>query len=247
MATPTPLRVATAALGRLPRLAQPHLTSTMVRLIDSAIDGFPSFPAAKTIAAKALERGGDPDRGVELVIRRHLGLASAQGFLTNIGGIVSALIGIPANLTGIVLVQIRLVACLAHLYGYNIDDARVRTAIAMCVLGEPELNRLLAAGLLPSTPLAVATSPVYDPRLHAYVADRVLDRLLRQSGGKGLAGMIVRRTPILGGGVGSVADLIDTERVSRCARTQLVRRRPVGVGSTCHPAHADTLGAVRFT
>ncbi|MCL2736784.1 MAG: EcsC family protein [Propionibacteriaceae bacterium] len=213
------------ALVKLPQAAGPMLTSAMVRLVDMAIDGVGVVPGAKRAAARHLQRTKDVSLAVDSVVRSHVLLATAQGIVTNIGGVVSALIGTPINATGIIVVQTRMVACIAHLHGYDIDDPRVRTAIVMCLLGERELERQITAEELPTTPLAVATSPVRDPGLHAHVADRVLGHILGESAGKGIVTTVGRKAPIIGGGVAGLADWVDTVIVARCARHHLVPRR----------------------
>jgi len=215
------------AFTKIPQIAAPRLTSAMVKLIDTSIDGAGKLPGAKQTATKHLTRKGDVDKAIDSVVRQHVALATAQGVLTNIGGIVSAIVGTPVNVTGIISVQIHMVACIAHLYGYDIDDPRVRTALAMCLLGERELERQISNQQLPTTPLAVATSPVHDPVLHNTVADRVLSHIFAEAAGKGIVVTLGRKAPVIGGGVGGVADWLDTMVVSRCAKKYLVPRRPL--------------------
>ena len=219
--------VGQAALTALPQVVRPAMNSAMVKLIDMAIDGLGKIPSAKKAAGRQLLRKKDVELAVTAIEHQHEVMAAAQGLVSNIGGVVSAVIGTPINITGIVVVQVRMVACIAHLYGYDLDDPRVRTALAMCLLGERELARQIASRQLPSTPLAVATSPVYDATLHVRVADRVLSEILADAAGKGLVTTIGRKTPVIGGGVGGLADWLDTRAVARCARKQLVPRRPM--------------------
>ena len=63
------------------------------------------------------------------VIEFHVRLAGAQGFVTNLGGVVTAAVAIPANITGLALIQCRMIAGIAHLRGYDLHDPRVRNAI----------------------------------------------------------------------------------------------------------------------
>ncbi|MDR0489100.1 MAG: EcsC family protein [Propionibacteriaceae bacterium] len=217
----------TESLMRLPQIAGPRLNSAMVKLIDMAIDGVATLTPARELAAKHLQRHQGVNEAVDSIIRQHILLATIQGVISNIGGIVSMIIGTPINVTGLIVVQVRMVACIAHLHGYDLNDPRVRTALAMCLLGERELDRQIASARLPSTPAAVATSPVFDPHLHAHVADRVLHHLLSEAAGKSVVTTIGRKTPIIGGGIGGMADLLDTRMVSRCARTHFHMRRPV--------------------
>jgi len=213
----------------IPQIAAPRLTSAMVRLIDASIDGMGKFPSAKQTATRHLTRKNDVGKAVDAVVRTHVAVATAQGVVTNIGGLVSAIVGTPVNATGIISVQIHMAAGIAHLHGYDVDDPRVRTAVTMCLLGERELERQISAQELPTTPMAVATSPIPDPALLEQVADRVLNHILAESAGKGLVTTLGRKTPIIGGGVGGIADFLDTMVVSRCVKKYLVPRRPLAL------------------
>ena len=94
------------------------------------------------------------------MIDQHIRLAGVQGFVTSIGGLVTLPVALPANLTGLAIVQARMVASIAHLRGYDLDDPRVRTAVITCLLGEDGVTDRLKKSSLPTSPLAIATAPV---------------------------------------------------------------------------------------
>ena len=123
---------------------------------------------------------------------------------TNLGGIVTAIVGLPANLAAVAVVQIRLIAAIAHLRGYDIDDPRVRTALLMCLMGDA-LDQRVADHRLPR-PLTVATAPAFDPVLDQRVSEMVLGDLAGRIGGKQLAVQMLRRIPLVGGPVGGAVD-----------------------------------------
>ena len=83
------------------------------------------------------------------MIENHVRYAGAQGFVTNLGGLVTAAVTIPANITGLALIQCRMIAGIAHLRGYDLDDPRVRNAILACMLGEDAVNALVKKRKLP--------------------------------------------------------------------------------------------------
>lgn len=207
----------------------PHAAGvTLRRIAELAIDGRGRFPGARATAAKHLQRqSGSTDDAIDAIINSHIGLGSAQGFVTNLGGLVTLPIAVPSNLTGIAAVQVRMIAAIAHLRGYDIGDARVRTAIMMCLLGGEEIRRRMSAGKLPSTPLAVATAPVFDPKLEAEVSEAVLSNLLARVGGKYLPLLVTKRIPFVGGGVGAAVDGVTTYQLGKFARGELVRRRSI--------------------
>jgi hypothetical protein len=213
------------AIATIPGRVGPTAGNALLRLVDAAIDGVYTLPSAKVSAARALQRKVDADEAVEWLIGTHVAMASAQGFATNVGGVVTSIIATPANITGVVVIQVRLVACIAHLRGYDIDDRRVRTAMLMCLLGDEDLTRQIASGRLPTSPMAVATAPVSDGDLDVKVAERIVADVMANVGGKRLSSFVLRKVPLIGGGIGAVSDGYGTHVIGQCAKNQLPSRR----------------------
>ncbi|MCW2804480.1 MAG: hypothetical protein JWN06_2697 [Propionibacteriaceae bacterium] len=196
------------------------------RVLEIAIDGVGKLPSAKTVAARQMERyGGSVDEAIDSIIDIHVRLGSAQGFVTNLSGAVLLPIAIPANLAGIAVVQVRMVAAIAHLRGYDLNDSRVRTALVMCLLGGEQVARQIAKGKLPTSPMAVATAPIFDPDLDRQVAEEVVADLISRVGGKNLALVVTKRVPLVGGGIGALMDGIATHQIGKYAKSELVQRR----------------------
>nr|WP_204920358.1 EcsC family protein [Microlunatus panaciterrae] len=196
------------------------------RVLEVAIDGVGRLPSAKQVAARQLERHeGSVESAIEAVIDAHIRLGSAQGFITNLGGLATLAVTMPANVAGVAVVQVRMVAAIAHLRGYDINDDRVRTALVMCLLGGEQIAKGISNGALPTSPMAVATAPVFDPGLDRRVAEAVVSGLMSRVGGKNIALVITRRVPILGGGIGAAMDGIATYQIGKYAKSELARRR----------------------
>ena len=210
---------------RIPDLA-PDLTWTFVReSLNRAIHGVgPLPPAAKAADKQLAEQKGNVERGIHEVIENHVRYAGVQGFATNIGGLVTAAVTIPANITGLALIQCRMIAGIAHLHGYDLQDPRVRTAIMACLLGEDAVNSMVKKKQLPAPPMAIATAPAYDPDLERLVASAVASELITRIAGKRVAVAMARRVPVVGGVVGMGADGIQTWRVGRYADRELLPR-----------------------
>ncbi len=209
--------------------AAPHLTASFVhQALDRAISGVGPLDSAALAAEKQLDHHrGDQGAAVKALIESHVRLAGAQGFLTNLGGLATMPVAIPANIGGLALIQCRLVAAIAHLRGYDLDDPRVRDAVLAALLGEERLHELVRRKKLPGTPMALATAPVHDPDLDTIVANEVAGELMTRIAGKRLAYTVGRRTPIVGGVVGAGTDGYATWRIGRYVDGELLpRRRP---------------------
>lgn len=205
----------------------PSVASGYVRVVlDRAIDGFgPLRSAAASADTKLVDAGGDVEKAIAALLRMHTSLAGVQGFVTNLGGLTTAALAVPANVAGVTVVQCHLVAGIAHLRGYDLEDPRVRNAILACMLGEDAVADLVKAHRLPSSPMALATSPVHDPVLDATLSKEVTAELVGRTAGRRAVTLIGRRVPFLGGAVGGSSDAYATWQIGAYAARELRERR----------------------
>ncbi len=208
---------------RLTELA-PGLTATFVReALHRAIHGIGPLPPAASAADKQLEeQRGDVGKAIHEVIENHVRYAGAQGFLTNLGGLATMAFTVPTNISGLALVECRMIAGIAHLRGYDLDDPRVRNAVLVCLLGEEPVRRLVSEQKLPAPPMALATAPAHDPSLDRVISAEVAADLVAKVAGKKLVVTVGRRIPLVGGLVGMGADGYATWRIGRYADRELL-------------------------
>jgi hypothetical protein len=209
----------------------PELTTSFIQeALHRAIVGVGRLPAAAVTAERRLaEHGGAGtagavDEAIKDLIEQHVRYAGAQGFATNLGGLVTAAVAVPANIAGLALIQCRMVAGIAHLRGYDLDDPRVRNAILGCILGDDDVQRLVKKGLLPAPPMAIATAPAHDPHLDKLMAAEVTSELLTRVAGKRAATLVGRRIPVVGGLIGAGTDGFATWQIGRYADRELLPR-----------------------
>ena len=211
-----------------PRIAEltPNLTAGFVhQALDKAIKGVGPLDGAALAAEKQLEeQQGDSDKAIHEVIENNVRLAGAQGFVTNLGGLVTMTVTVPANISGLALIQARMVAGIAHLRGYDLADKRVRNAVLASMLGEERVLGLIRRKKLPGTPMALATAPVHDPNLDTIMANEVASELLTRIAGKRLATTVGRKVPVVGGLVGAGTDAFATWQIGRYVDRELLPR-----------------------
>ncbi|MDO5533534.1 MAG: EcsC family protein [Propionibacteriaceae bacterium] len=218
-------------VSKNPVARAPEVGGNLLRtLLETAITGTSTLPGAKSAAAKHLAKKSGIEDALESLVLTHVGLAGAQGFLTSLGGLPTLAVTLPANIAGLAVVQIRLIASIAHLRGYDIDSRQVRTAMTLCLMGREGTQKLVDSGVLPTTPLAIATAPVFDETLDQVVGEKVLGELLSRIGGRRASLLFARRVPLLGGGVGATMDGLSTIEIGGYARDVFVSRRRLGRG-----------------
>lgn len=209
-------RVGTKLAPRVTSIA-PNATSTAVlKALDGAINGVSRLPGAAAAADHALAKHHDnAERAIHHLIERHVRYAGAQGMLTNIGGLTTLAVTIPANLAGLALVECRLIAAIMHLRGYDLLDPRTRTAILACLLGPDALAIEIKKKRVPGGPNELLTATSVDPDLTARLANAVATELITRATGTRMATTVGRRVPILGGAIGAGSDGYATWKLGR--------------------------------
>lgn len=219
-------RYAAKVIGPAALHQAPALASNFVKqAFDRAVDGIGPMPGAAAAADAKLQRfDGDRERAIREVVDSHVTLAGAQGFVTNIGGLITMAVTIPANVSGLALLQVHMVGGIAHLRGYDLTDPRVRNAVLACMLGKDGVSSLVKSKKLPSSPMAIATAPAYDSALDQRIASEVATELLARVAGKRTLAALGRKMPLVGGGFGMVSDGFATYQVGRYAARELKAR-----------------------
>jgi hypothetical protein len=215
-------------VGPIARRSAPGLASGFVRqAFDRAVDGTGPLRGAAAAAERRLsDVDGDVGAAIGSLVDGHVKLAGVQGFVTNLGGVVTMAVAVPANVSGLALLQCHLVGGIAHLRGYDLADPRVRNAVLACMLGRDAVKRIVKKGTLPSSPMAIATAPAHDPSLDDRIATEVGGELLTRVVGKRGAAVLAKKMPLIGGGIGAVTDGYLTYQVGQYAARELRARRP---------------------
>ena len=202
-------------------------TNMIERLMDVGIDGRRRFDSAQQIAQIAIAEHSEPERAIDAIVRSHLLLGAAGGFITGVGGFITLPIALPANVLGFYLVATRMVGGIASVRGYDISQPEVRSAILLALVGADSDDLLKKAGYAGTGHLAnLAAQRLPGPVLLA-LNKGVGFRLLNRVGKKSLT-RYGRAVPVVGGAVGAGVDVYLLTRIAKHARQEFPpRRRPV--------------------
>ncbi len=206
--------------GRLERAA----TLLVTRLVDAGIDGVGPLEPATVVADAAGVRSKDLDAAVDDLVTSHARLAAAGGFVTGIGGFFTLPVALPANVAGFYGIATRMVAGIAHLRGYDVSRAEVRTAVLLTLVGADAKNLLHKAGMSPTGKIAdLALQRLPGPAL-MMLNKGIGFRLLAQVGRKSLS-RLGRGVPLVGGAIGAGLDFWLLRKIADSAKAEFVHRR----------------------
>src|SRR3954453_20325300 len=86
------------------------VAAVVERLVDVGIDGIGRFESAEGGGDAARREKPDVEQAIDAVVRQHVVLAAAGGFLTGLGGLFTLPVALPANVVGFYGVGTRMVA-----------------------------------------------------------------------------------------------------------------------------------------
>src|SRR3954454_8334859 len=217
----TPARVEPGNDGAVARLVQ--------ILLDAGIDGLGPLKSAKEMAQIARVSSRSADAAVAKVARNHVAKGGVGGFVTGVGGFLTMPIALPANVVEFYIGATRMVAAIATLKGYDVDDPQVRTAVLLTLVGSDADDVLAKAGLTGGTGKVVGLVGQQLPPAALLIVNKAIGfRLLRGFGEKAFA-RLGRGIPLAGGVVGGGIDVWMMKRIADHALDEFPRADPAEV------------------
>ena len=133
------------------KLNQGMIMKALDYAYDKAINGVPGFDSAEEMARDYMKNGKNQISNCNSLIRWQNAKAGTSGFLTGLGGVFTMPVAIPANLASVIYVQIRMIAAIAYMGGYNLKDDRVKSLVYVCMAGNGAKDILKDIGIVVGT------------------------------------------------------------------------------------------------
>ena len=124
---------------------------------------------------------------------------------------------LPVNLTSVLFIQIRMIAAIAYLGGYDLKDDRVKTLCFACLCGNGAREFLRNVGIEIGKKMAISALKRFPGRVFIEINKAVGFRLLTKFGERGVIN-VGKAIPGLGGIIGGGVDLVWTNAIGNQAR-----------------------------
>jgi len=188
---------------------------------DKAINGVPGLDSAEEMAATYLKGNGTLEEKVNSLIRWQNTKAGTSGFLSGLGGIMLMPIAIPANITSVMYVQVRMIAAIARMGGHDLHDDRVKALVYACLCGNAAKDIVKEMGIKIGTKLTQQAIKNVSGQVLTKINQAVGFRLLTKFGEKGIVNL-GKAIPFVGGIVGATFDSVATNTIGNIARDTFV-------------------------
>lgn len=191
---------------------------------EKAVNGVPGFDSAQEMAENYMNNDKDPVTNCNSLIRWQISKAGTSGFVTGLGGLITMPIAIPANLASVMYVQIRMIAAIAHMGGYDLRDDRVKTLVYLCMVGNGAKDITKNVGIVIGTKMTTSLVKSISGKTIAVINQRVGFRLLTKFGEKGAINL-GKAIPLVGGIIGGSFDSVTTNTIGNIARKLFIESK----------------------
>jgi hypothetical protein len=167
-----------------------------------------------------MNNGNDINNSCYSLVRWQVCKATTTGFLTSLGGIITMPATIPASLSSVIYVQIRMIASIAHMGGYDLKDDRVKSLVYLCMAGNGAKDILKDIGIVVGTKMTKQMIKSISGKTITAINQKVSIRLLTKFGETGAVNL-GKTVPVVGGLIGGAFDGNSTNLVGNIARKPL--------------------------
>jgi uncharacterized protein (DUF697 family) len=188
-------------------------------ITEKAIAGVPPLSSAEDLAQEYIIHIGykDNDERIDSLIKWESSKNFAAGFVAGIGGVMVMPVAIPAMVGASWVIQARMVAAIARIYGHSLDDDKVKTFVVLTLLGAEAVEVLREVGVKVGTKLTMEVIKRIPGKSLSAINKAVGFRLLTKAGTKGVINF-TKVVPVVGGAVGGTIDLVACRAVGKLAK-----------------------------
>lgn len=196
-------------------VSQEDIMKILDSCYDKCLNGIPKVsPSVEDMANEYLQKYKTKALACEAMLKNQITKCTTSGFITGFGGIITMPVTLPANVASVLYVQMRMIACVAYMAGFELDGDETQTFVYACLAGVA-VNELVkqasikfgvkfANGLIKKIPGKVLTK----------INQKVGFRFITKFGTKGIVNL-GKLLPGVGAVVGGGLDFVETKMIAK--------------------------------
>lgn len=203
--------------SRKNRSVKPKRERFLTRSMKKTLNGIPMVSrSVDEIADDYLSHHDTPEAAARSLTRWQVAKCGMSGSLSGLGGIVTLPATIPANIGSVMYVQMRMIAAIAKMGGYDVNSDQVQTLVYMCLTGTTIADIVKEAGIQIGEKSLTAAIKKIPGAVLTKINQKMGFRFLTKFGEKGVINL-GKLVPIAGGLIGGGVDIASTIVISRNA------------------------------
>lgn len=205
-------------------ISQEEIMQLLNKLYEQSTQGIAKVsPPIEELAADYLQKNSDVDAAAKQFVNYQIAKCTTSGFVAGLGGLIMLPVALPANVGSVLYVQMRMIACLAYMGGFDTDSDQVQTLVYACLAGISIDQIIKQAGIQFGNKLAMAMVKKIPGEVLAKINQKVGFRFLTKFGTKGVIN-IGKAVPIIGGIISGGFDFAETKTIANRAYKMFIEK-----------------------
>ncbi len=190
---------------------------------EKALTGIPVVSSGVCeLAQDYINKYPTPQLASKALINAQITKCGTSGFITGLGGLITLPIAVPANVSSVLYVQLRMIAAIACIGGYNPNDDEVRTLAYLCLTGSAMSDIVKGTGIKIGEKITINAIKKIPGKVLIKINQKVGFRLFTKLGEKGVINF-VKLVPLVGGIVGGGIDVASTKIIANKAYNVFIK------------------------
>lgn len=205
------------------KMTQEEIMKLLDKLYEQSVNGLAKVsPPIEVLAEDYLQKSKNTDVAARKFIDYQVMKCATSGFVTGLGGFITLPVSIPANVGSVMYVQMRMIACLAYMGGYDTSSDQVQTLVYACLAGISIDQVLKNVGIQFGTKLTTSMIRKIPGTVLTKINQRVGFRFLTKFGTKGIINL-GKAVPVVGGVIGGGFDFAETKVIANRAYAMFIK------------------------
>jgi len=198
-------------------------------LYETCLNGIPkvSKPVSELVNDYT-RKYGYTDEAIDKLIKNQLSKNTFNGFISGFGGFITLPITLPANITSVLYVQMRMIAAIALIRGYNLNDDEVQTFVYGCMVKKAMTDALKQAGVQTANKVTLTIVNKIPGQVLTSINQKIGYRFITKAGTKGTINL-TKAVPIVGAGVGGSIDFFTTKAIAKRAKKVFLENNIINI------------------
>ncbi len=198
-------------------ISQEQIMDILDTCYEKALQGIPNTKTCYDLASEYLRKYSTPENAVKEFINWQVAKCTTSGFLTSLGGLITLPITLPANLASVWYIQLRMIATIATIGGYDPISDEVQTLAYICLTGSSVTKICREAGIQFTNKLTISMLKKIPGTMLTKINQKVGFRFITKFGSKGIVNL-GKMVPLAGGIIGAGFDYVGTKVIAKKAQ-----------------------------
>ena len=229
-------------------LSQADMMNLLDSLYSKSIQGIPliSLPIEK-MSDDYLQHNASIEDAAKDMINKQVIKCTTSGFITNLDGVITLPVTIPANVGSVMYVQMRMIACAVYMAGYDVHTDQVQTLVYACLAGVSVMEVAKKAGIKIGQKGLENLIDKIPGKVLIAINQKVGFRMLTKFGETGAIN-IGKAIPVVGGVIGGGFDFIHGHHSIGCGKNAIgpALQRVLDGFATEYLPQSDLGGVIRM-